>query len=119
MKKIHLVALVMLVFNLTIQAQQKKPVTIKIQTPGALCLECKNRIEEFMKYEDGVTKVVVYPSSKYTNVSYLTDRTNIENIKTAIANIGYDADEILANPDAYKELPKTCKKPEDGGHKKR
>lgn len=119
MKKIHLLAFVILVCNLSIQAQQKKPVTIKIQTPGALCVECKNRIEEFMKYEDGVTKVVVYPSGKYTNVSYLTDRTNIENIKTAIANIGYDADEILANPDAYKELPKTCKKPEDGGHKKR
>lgn len=118
MKKIHLFILALVVSISTLQAQQKKPVTIKIQTPGAICVECKNRIEEFMKYEDGVTKIVVYPSSKYTNVSYLTDRTNVENIKTAIANIGYDADEIKANPDAYKELPLTCKKPEDGGHKK-
>jgi copper chaperone CopZ len=118
MKKNQLLVLLFLILTISVKAQQKKPVTIKIQTPGALCVECKNRIEEFMKYEDGVTKVVVYPSSKYTNVSYLIDRTNIENIKTAIANIGYDADEVLANPDAYKELPKTCKKPEDGGHKK-
>jgi len=118
MKKIHLIVLVFLISISATKAQQKKPVTIKIQTPGAMCVECKNRIEEFMKYEDGVTKVVVYPSSKYTNVSYLVDRTNVENIKTAIANIGYDADEIKPNPDAYTELPLTCKKPDDGGHKK-
>ena len=36
-------------------------------------------------------------------------------LKTAIANAGYDADDIPANPDAYKELPKCCKKTEDGG----
>jgi periplasmic mercuric ion binding protein len=102
----------------TVSAQQKKPVTVKIQTPGAQCNECKRRIEEYLKYEEGVTKVLVYPYSKYTQVTYLADRTNIENIKTAIANLGYDADDVKAEADAYKKLPKTCKKPEDGGHKK-
>jgi hypothetical protein len=53
------------------------------------------------------------------NVTYFKDRTNPENIKTAIANIGYDADDVTAEPDAYKKLPKTCKKPEDGGHPKK
>jgi mercuric ion binding protein len=52
------------------------------------------------------------------NVTYLADRTNPENIKTAIANAGYDADDVKANDDSYKMLPKTCKRPEDGGHKK-
>jgi periplasmic mercuric ion binding protein len=113
--------LLFLVFTLsfTASAQQKKPITVKIQTPGALCDECKRRIEEYMKYEEGVTKVVVYPHSKYTQVTYLADRTNVENIKTAIANIGYDADDVKANEEAYKKLPKTCKKPEDGGHTKK
>jgi periplasmic mercuric ion binding protein len=109
-----------LVFTLagTAFAQQKKPLTVKIQTPGAQCEECKRRIEEYLKYEEGVTKVVVYPKSKYTQVTYFSDRTNIENIKTAIANIGYDADDVKANEESYKNLPKTCKRPEDGGHKK-
>jgi mercuric ion binding protein len=112
--------LFLLFFSLagTTSAQQKKPLTVKIQTPGALCDECKRRIEEYLKYEEGVTKVVVYPHSKYTLVTYLADRTNVENIKTAIANVGYDADDVKANEEAYKNLPKTCKKPEDGGHKK-
>jgi hypothetical protein len=41
----------------------------------------------------------------------LTDRTNLDNIKTAIANAGYDAEEIKAAKDAYDKLPACCKKP--------
>jgi periplasmic mercuric ion binding protein len=48
-------------------------------------------------------------------VTYIWDRTTIENIKTAIANIGYDAGDVAADPEAYKKLPTCCKKPEDGG----
>ena len=116
MKKSLLLSILAFSFSSLAVAQQKKPVTVKIQTPGAKCDECKKRIEEYVKIEEGVTKVVVYKSG-YTQVTYLTDRTNIENIKTAIANIGYDADDVKANEEAYKNLPKTCKKPEDGGHK--
>ena len=43
------------------------------------------------------------------------DHANIEEIKAAISNCGYDADDIPAFEEAYKRLPKTCKKPEDGG----
>jgi periplasmic mercuric ion binding protein len=118
MKKVKVLFLLMFVFSISVYAQQKKPVIVKIQTPTAVCDECKKRIEEYLHYEEGVTKVVVYPRSKYTLVTYLNDRTNVENIKTAIANVGYDADDVMASEDAYKKLPKTCKKPEDGGHKK-
>jgi copper chaperone CopZ len=100
-------------------AQQKKPVTVKIQTPGMLCDECKQRVEDQLKYEEGVTKVVGYPRSKYVMVTYFADRTNIENIKTAIANAGYDADDVKADEDAYKRLPKDHRRPEDGGHQKK
>jgi copper chaperone CopZ len=111
MKKGLLLFVLSLSISLVSLAQQKKPITVKIQTPTAQCEECKQRIEEYLKYEEGVTKVVVYPRSKYTMVTYLADRTNIENIKAAIANAGYDADDVTANEDAYKKLPKTCKHP--------
>ena len=118
MRKTLFFFFVMLGLSFTANAQQKKPITVKIQTPTAICDDCKKRIEEYLKYEEGITKVVVYPKSKYTQVTYLADRTNIENIKTAINNVGYDADDTKATEDSYKLLPKTCKKPEDGGHKK-
>jgi copper chaperone CopZ len=119
MKKVYLLLFLVAGFSLNVLAQARKPVTVKIQTPGMQCEDCKKRIEDYLKYEEGVTKVVAYPRSKYVAVTYYTDRTNIENIKTAIANVGYDADDVKADPDAYKKLPKDCKKPEDGGHPKK
>ena len=76
---------------------------------------CKQRIEKYMIREDGITKVNVDYKTKKTKVTYNAERTNVENIKTAIANVGYDADDITANEDSYKQLPNCCKKPEDGG----
>lgn len=111
MKKGLLLFVLALSISFVSLAQQKKPLIVKIQTPTAQCEECKQRIEEYLKYEEGVTKVVVYPRSKYTMVTYFADRTNIENIKAAIANVGYDADDVTADEDAYKKLPKTCKHP--------
>lgn len=92
-------------------AQQKKPITVKISTPTIQCEMCKKRIEDYLKYEEGILKSTVDVKYKRTTVVYLADRTNIENIKTAIANTGYDADDVKSAPDAYKELPKCCKKP--------
>lgn len=92
-------------------AQQQKPITVNISTPTVQCDMCKRKIEDHLKYEEGVTKVMVYPKQKKTTVTYLTDRTNLENIKTAIANAGYDAEEVKAVKDAYDKLPSCCKKP--------
>lgn len=109
MKK--LLFLLMLVFAIGAQAQQKKPITVTINTPTVQCDMCKKKIEDYLKYEEGVTKVVVNSKQKKTVVTYLTDRTNLENVKTAIANAGYDAEEIKAAKDAYDKLPACCKKP--------
>lgn len=93
--------------------QQQKPVTVKISTPTVQCEKCKKRIEDYMKVEEGVLKTVVDFKQKCTTVTYLLDRTNLENIKTAIANCGYDAEDVKAEPDMYAKLPTCCKKPAD------
>jgi mercuric ion binding protein len=89
--------------------------TVVINTPTVQCEECKARIEKYLSHEEGILKVEVDYKKKTTKVKYLADRTNVENIKTLIANAGYDADDITAEPDSYKRLPICCKKPEDGG----
>lgn len=86
--------------------------TVTISTPTVQCEMCKNRIEKYMIREEGVQKVNVDYKKKKTKVTYYTERTNIENIKTAIANVGYDADDITANEESYEKLPNCCKKPE-------
>jgi periplasmic mercuric ion binding protein len=89
--------------------------TATISLPTVQCQQCKDRIEKYLTREDGVLKAAVDFKRKTCKVTYLWDRTTIENIKTAIANIGYDADDVAADPEAYKRLPTCCKKPEDGG----
>lgn len=96
-------------------AQSKSAQTVTIKTPTVQCESCKQRIENTLAREEGVYKAVVNYKNKTTKVSFYTDRTNIENVKTAIANAGYDADDVSANPESYKKLPQCCKKPEDGG----
>jgi periplasmic mercuric ion binding protein len=100
-------------------AQTKAVQTVKIKTPTVGCQECKDRIETYLKRYDGVSYINVNYRRKETTVKFWTDRIDIEQIKTAIANAGYDADDVPANEDSYKRLPKTCKKPEDGGHQKK
>ncbi len=89
--------------------------TATIKTPTVQCEECKKRIENYLSREEGVEKVTVDYKRRTTKVTYVADRTNYENVKTAIANAGYDADDVTANPESYKKLPTCCKKPEDGG----
>ena len=115
MKHKFFLLMIMIGFAVTSFAQQKGLETAKIKTPTALCEECKPRIERYLKRINGVLQVTVNYRKGETTVKYLIDRTNIEEIKTAIANTGYDADDIPANEESYKRLPITCKKPEDGG----
>ncbi len=118
MKKLQLLFLLVTGFGLVTKAQvvRKGGVeTATIKTPTVQCEECKKRIEDYVSREQGVQKVNVDYKHKITKVTYLVDRTSVENVKTAIANAGYDADDVTADPDAYKRLPTCCKKPEDGG----
>jgi mercuric ion binding protein len=115
MKKLQLVLLLWIGFAGLVSAQQKTALTATIKTPTVQCQECKDRIERYMRHEEGIVKFTVDFKKKTATVTYLTDRTNIENIKALIANVGYDADDVTAEPDAYKRLPICCKKPEDGG----
>jgi mercuric ion binding protein len=118
MKKMFLGLLAFAGMALAGSAQVKASVTTKIKTPTIGCEDCKNRIEAYLNRYDGVTYVMVNWRQKNVTVKYLTDRTNIEEIKTAISNCGYDADDIPAFEESYNRLPKTCKKPQDGGPKK-
>lgn len=116
MKKLILLAIAVIGVTSYSSAQAKKTTqTVTIQTPTVQCESCKKRIEEYLKAEEGVLKSNVDYKKHVTKVTFLTERTNIENIKTGIANAGYDADDVKADAEAYKKLPKCCKKSEDGG----
>ena len=115
MKKIQFLVFALFAVIGSVSAQAPVKLTVTLKTPTVQCEKCKTRIENYMSHEDGIVKINVDYKKKTTTVTYLTDRTNVENIKALIANVGYDADDVTAEPDAYKRLPICCKKPEDGG----
>jgi len=110
MRSISLVFLAIIGFIYSSSAQIKTTDKAVIKTPTVACDNCRDYIEFTVGHEYGVTSVKVDIKKKTTTVTWLTDRTTLENIKVAIANIGYDADNIEAEPSAWRGLPKECKK---------
>ena len=80
-----------------------------IKTPTVLCEDCQLRLEEYLRREPGISSIKVDYKKKITTITYLTDRNNIEQLKTAISNAGFDADDVAADEDAFKKLPKCCR----------
>ncbi len=89
-------------------SQQKALQKAVITTPGVRSEICKTNIDNRLVHEYGISSVKADYKRHTVTVGWFTDRTNIENIKTAIANMGYDADDVTAEPDAYKRLGKEC-----------
>ena len=115
MKQTVIAIVAILAINGVAFAQQKPLETAKIKTPEIRCEICKHKVETYLKRIDGVRSISTNINRGEVTVKYLTDRTNIEEIKTAIANNGFDADDIPANEDSYQRLPISCKKFDDGG----
>ena len=108
MKHLLLAIIALTTFTTASTAQKKAVQKAVIQTPGVQDEACKTRIDNFLVHEYGVSSVKTDWRKHTVTVQWYTDRTNIENIKTALANMGYDADDVTAEPEAYKSLPVTC-----------
>ncbi|HNW89835.1 MAG TPA: heavy metal-associated domain-containing protein [Bacteroidales bacterium] len=108
-------AVFLLVSNVSFSQNVKKnEKEIKITT-SAVCGMCKTRIEEGLAFEKGIKDAVLDLDTKVLTVVYNTKKTNEEQILTLINNMGYDANDTRANPEAYNKLPACCKNHD--GHK--
>ncbi len=87
--------------------------TIKIQT-SAQCDMCKETIEKGLAFEKGVKKADLDVDSSVLTIEYTPKKTNPDILKKAVAALGYDADEVQAETEAYNNLNECCKK---GAHK--
>jgi copper chaperone CopZ len=91
---------------------QKKIEEAVIQT-SAQCGDCKERIESKLNYTKGVVFGELDLDSKKVTVRYKTKSISLQEIKQAIASIGYSADEVKAKEEDVLKLPKCC---QPGGH---
>jgi len=86
---------------------QEAQITIKTT---ARCGECKENIEKALMMEKGVRFAELDVKTANAKVVYNTKKTTPETLRKAISDVGYDADEIAANPEAVERLKPCCKR---------
>jgi periplasmic mercuric ion binding protein len=102
------------------QKSPAKTETVVIQT-SAECDECKERIEGALNYTKGIKFAELDVDSRKLTVKFKNDVITLAEIKKQVSSLGYNADEVLADPTAFEKLPACCKpngmeKQEHGGH---
>jgi len=78
-------------------------VTIKI---SSVCEMCKERIENKLNYTRGIVFAELNLAEKTIEVKYKAKIISFNQIKQIISNLGYHADEVKRNEEAFKKLPK-------------
>jgi periplasmic mercuric ion binding protein len=76
---------------------------------SAQCSMCKDRLEKSLTKNKGIEKVSLNVDTKELAVSYNNKKTSDTKIRTAVANVGYDADDVKRNAKAHDKLPACCK----------
>ena len=61
-----------------------------------------------MQFTKGVTAVNLDIESQVLTVTFKTKKNSVENIRTIISNLGYNADDVMANESAHNALPNCC-----------
>jgi periplasmic mercuric ion binding protein len=110
MKSLQLIFIAFFMLIFSAYAQPKAYAKAVIKVPALTCEVCKDKLEQYLFKAYGVTKVKADFKKHTVSVSWVTDRTNIEEIKTHIANNGFDADDVTAEENAAKKLPPCCKR---------
>ncbi len=109
MKSLILMITAMLTFNgLFAQEKTSKYEVVKIMTT-AECGQCKDRMESKLNYVKGIKFAELNLEDKVLTVKYNKKMISKEEIKKQITQLGYDADEMKADPNAYEKLPACCK----------
>lgn len=109
MKNLILIIAVLFSANSTFsQTKKGKYETASIQT-SAECGACKERLEGMMNYTKGVKFAELDLETKKLTVKFNPKVITLAELKKKIADIGYDADEVKANPEAQEKLPACCK----------
>ena len=84
-----------------------------VDLPSIQCGMCEKTIEGGLSKREGVVSIDVNIDEKNAKVVYEAGLIDLAGIEKAIAGLGYQANETMAVSEAYNDLTKCCKLPED------
>ncbi|WP_317899401.1 heavy-metal-associated domain-containing protein [Aurantibacillus circumpalustris] len=106
-----------LLFVGSVVAQKTKPVkTAVIKTTiycdhCKICESCGGSILKELYNEKGIKNTSVDSKANIITVTYDERKITLEQVRTKISKLGFDADEVKADPEAVAKLDDCCKKP--------
>lgn len=114
MKKLFFLYIIFIVTSLTASADNKvATINIKASIYCDHCKKCNScsvRLEKAVYTQKGIKRVDIDEANKTVSVVYNSEKTSPEKIRQAIALVGFDADDVKADPKAYEKLDDCCKK---------
>ena len=118
MKKLILLALAAII-TLGANAQQNKAAskneqTVTIQTNG-VCQKCADKFKENVPYFKGVKSYTYDMKTAKLTITYDTKKTNPDQLRTQVSKLGYNADNVKADPAARAKLPACCRAEKSSG----
>lgn len=106
-----LIALLLLAGSFTFNTETA---TIDIKT-SAECDMCKTRLEKALNLSRGVIESKLNLTTRVVTIQYNPEKTTPDKLRKIISHTGYDADDVKAQPSAYKRLPECCRKESANG----
>lgn len=80
---------------------------VVIQTNG-VCLKCEALFKENVPFFKGVKDYTYDPKTSKMTISYDAKKTNPDLLRQQISKLGYNADNVKADPAARAKLPACC-----------
>ncbi|WP_432672806.1 heavy-metal-associated domain-containing protein [Flavobacterium sp. SM2513] len=110
-----LIILFFTLFTVTLSAQNSKNEKAVIQTTidcdhCKVCETCGQNFQDNLYKVKGLKMFELDEKAMTLTVYYNGKKTSLEEIKIAITKLGYDADEMKADPASYEKLDGCCKK---------
>lgn len=95
-------------------ASSKTTSTAELQSvvihTSSQCEMCKDKIETKLQTIGGVKSADLNLKTGDVKVQFNPEKVNADKLKKTISALGYDADDVKGDPEAYKLLPACCKK---------
>lgn len=98
----------------SVQSFAQKKQTITINTPNTcdhckVCETCGGLLEKDLVYVKGIQLVTYNEEKQTTTVVYRSKKITPEQIRKEIALLGFNADDVKADPNGYKKRDDCCK----------
>lgn len=100
-------------FSTTAQSKTNQKAVIKTEffcSHCKVCETCGKNLQANLYKIKGLKMYELDEEKMTITVYYNSKKTTLEIIKKAISDLGFDADEVKANPLAYEKLDDCCKK---------